>query len=309
MINKNNSSLVSVIIPVLNSAAFLRDAIDSILSQTHNNLELIIIYDNSYDTSLDIIKEYCSLDSRVSYINGDNSGISGALNIGIKISNGTFIARMDADDLSEANRIEDQLEHMEKNNLDICGGHNLLMDRAGKINGISIVPLNQYACTLSLTFNVPFVHSSVMLRTSFLHDYDLLYGQSIYKTSEDYDLWIRMHDHGATFGSIDKVILKYRVLDNSLSRNNPLMLIDSNELAKKFYDNHYDSCLKGLDTISKSGNSNEQSLVVRFIWRSLYRKLNLSALRYLKPIGYKIIIHTIISDLSLIITKLLNLRR
>ena len=55
MINKNNSLLVSVIMPVLNSAAFLREAVDSILSQTHNNLELIIIYDNSNDTSLDII--------------------------------------------------------------------------------------------------------------------------------------------------------------------------------------------------------------------------------------------------------------
>jgi len=304
MINKNNSLLVSVFMPVLNSAAFLREAVDSILSQTHNNLELIIIYDNSNDTSLDIIKEYCSLDSRVSYINGDNSGISGALNIGIKISKGTFIARMDADDLSEANRMEDQLEHMDKNHLDICGGHYLLMDSTGKINGIGIAPLNHYACTLSLTFNVPFAHPSVMLRTSFLHDYDLLYGQSIYKTAEDYDLWVRMHDHGATFGSVDKVILKYRVLDDSLSRNNYLMHNDSIHLAKKFYDNHYDSCLKGLDTISKSGNSNEQSLVVRFIWRSLYRKMNLSALRYFKPIGNKIIIYTIISELLRRITKL-----
>tara|TARA_B110001450_G_C17217986_1_gene318191 strand:- start:31 stop:465 length:435 start_codon:yes stop_codon:yes gene_type:complete len=143
-----------------------------------------------------------------------------------------------------------------------------------------------------------------MLRTSFLHDYDLLYGQSIYKTAEDYDLWVRMHDHGATFGSVDKVILKYRVLNDSLSRNNYLTYNDSRELAKKFYYNHYDSCLKGLDTISKSGNSNEQSLVVRFIWRSLYRKMNLSALRYFKPIGNKIIIYTIISELSRRITKL-----
>ena len=109
-----NDILVSVIMPVYNGALYLREAIDSILSQTHTNLELIIINDGSNDNSEEIILSY--EDNRIRYIiNEKNSGICVTLNKGLDIAKGKYIARMDCDDISCPERLQMQIEYMEQN--------------------------------------------------------------------------------------------------------------------------------------------------------------------------------------------------
>ena len=283
--------------PVYNSADFLNEAIESIFSQSYSNFELNIVYDQSSDNSLEIINQYVQQDQRLNLFEGKGEGISSALNIGIENSKGKYIARMDADDICDTSRLENQVRFLENFKLDICGGHCILIDELGRVNGLSISPLDQVGCTLSLGFEVPFFHPSVVYRRNFLLENNLRYGQSIYKAAEDYDLWVRMHDAGARFGNVDAIVLKYRVLDNSLSRNNKPMLKASKVLANKFFNTHYKDCIKKLESIAKAGNLAEQSLVIRFILRSFIKRGNFSTLRYLKYMGKKTIFLTTLSEI------------
>ena len=90
------SPLISVILPAFNSAPYLAQAIESILTQTISDFELLIIYDESSDHTLDIIREYTRKDQRVQCLMGQKARLVGALNQGIATSKGQFIARMDA---------------------------------------------------------------------------------------------------------------------------------------------------------------------------------------------------------------------
>ena len=212
-----SNPMISVVMPVYNGEKFIKDAIESILNQTFKDFEFLIIYDESTDGTLPIIQEFQEQDGRVILINGDKEGISGALNKGIKEAKGKYIARMDADDISLPTRFEKQIIHMKDSELDICGGHSLLIDSDGTINGIGVMPRSHGLCGLSLMFRVPFPHPSVMIRKSFLTDNSLEYGQSKYLIAEDFDMWVRMFSAGAKFGNIDDIVIQYRVLNNSLS--------------------------------------------------------------------------------------------
>jgi len=115
----NSNPIISVIMSVYNHQDYVADAIESIINQTFKNLEFIIINDGSTDDSLDIIRKYERLDSRIVVINQDNIGLTKSLNVGVKNSSGQYIARQDADDRSDLNRLENQLDVLKKFHLDI----------------------------------------------------------------------------------------------------------------------------------------------------------------------------------------------
>ena len=104
--------IVSVILPVYNEEKYIGSAVDSILSQSLKNIELIIIDDGSTDKTLSILQTY-KKDSRVRIVSQENSGLATALNNGIAISQGKYIARQDADDLSVQDRLEKQVNYMD----------------------------------------------------------------------------------------------------------------------------------------------------------------------------------------------------
>ena len=109
----NTKPFVSVVMSVYNGELFLKEAIDSILSQTYKKFEFIIIDDGSTDGSLNIINEYS--DERIKIlVNPKNEGLIFSLNKGIELALGTYIVRMDADDISLPQRIEEQVSFMEK---------------------------------------------------------------------------------------------------------------------------------------------------------------------------------------------------
>ena len=102
---------LSVIMPVYNDEPFLNEAIESILSQTYNDFEFIIINDGSTDNSLKIIKSYS--DQRILILQHDkNKGISKALNYGLRYAKGRFIARMDANDIALSERFDKQIKYL-----------------------------------------------------------------------------------------------------------------------------------------------------------------------------------------------------
>jgi glycosyltransferase involved in cell wall biosynthesis len=293
----NRSPEISVVMPVYNGENFLKEAIESILNQTYKDFEFLIVYDESTDGTLSIIQEFQEKDTRVVLINGDKEGISGALNKGIKKSRGKYIARLDADDISLATRFEKQIIHMEDSGVDICGGHSLLINSNGKINGLNVVPISHKMCALSLLFKVPFAHPSVMIRKRFLDTNSLKYGQSSYKIAEDLDLWLRMYGCGARFGNVDSVVLKYRILRGSLSKvNNALILEETKSMLHQFYkDNHQQISLivKNLPSVL---NSEEKSLLVRYIYKRV-KRLDFSHVGLMRKVDKKIIFNSILSEM------------
>ena len=99
-----STPLISVVLPAFNSAPHLAQALDSILAQTENDFELLVIYDESSDSTRSIIEFYVAKDVRVRLIEGQKARLVGALNQGIVVSKGKYIARMDADDVLATQR-------------------------------------------------------------------------------------------------------------------------------------------------------------------------------------------------------------
>jgi glycosyltransferase involved in cell wall biosynthesis len=287
---------ITVVMPVFNSDEFLCEAIDSILNQSHDNFEFLIIYDQSVDNSLTILNKYSKLDSRIRIINGNNTGISGALNKGLELSQAEFIARMDADDISYPDRFEKQLKYLNKNELDICGCHHNIIDDRGNLLRKYTSPITHESCCLSLAFEVPFAHPSVMIRKNFLYENNLRYGQSNFTNAEDYDLWVRMQAKKARFGNIDSILLNYRVLTNSLSRiNNKKVLADTKALnAISFKENHSLNT-KNISFILNNPNLKEESLVARFLLVNFFKR---NSVKYslIKKIKLKVVIYVFLSE-------------
>ena len=231
------ANLISVILPVYNGAPYLDEAIKSILSQTYSNFEFIIINDGSTDNSLEIINRYKSIDDRIKVISRENRGLISSLNEGIEKSEGTYIARIDQDDVSLPGRLEAQLNYMLKNHLDICGGDFTNIDAQNNVLEEHKVPKTESEIIITLATNMPFAHSCVMIKKSFLSTNNLKYGLNGYRNAEDLDLWILMYENGAKFGNIDEKILKYRVLPSSMSRTNRKEI-------KKESDRQFDSFIK-----------------------------------------------------------------
>lgn len=119
----NSKYKISVIVPVYNIAEYLPRSLDSILSQTHKNIEVIVIDDGSSDGSGDIIREYEKKDSRVKGIFKENSGVSDTRNAGIELATGDYMSFVDGDDYIEPDMLEYLLENALKYGADIshCG--------------------------------------------------------------------------------------------------------------------------------------------------------------------------------------------
>ena len=115
---------VSVIIPVYNTAAYLRECLDSVLAQDIDGLEAVCINDGSPDNSIDILREYAAKDSRVVVIDKPNEGVAAARNDGIKAATGEFIAFMDSDDFYPNPSVLRKLyDAAVGNGVDVSGGH------------------------------------------------------------------------------------------------------------------------------------------------------------------------------------------
>ena len=297
----NRSPEIAVVMPVYNGEKFLKEAMESILNQTYKDFEFLIVYDESTDGTLSIIKEFQEQDAKVILINGDKEGISGALNKGIKEAKGEYIARMDADDISLPIRFEKQISHMQNLELDICGGHSLLIDSDGKVNGIGIMPRSHDLCGLSLMFMVPFAHSSVMFRKNFLIDYSLEYKGNY----EDLDLWTRMFSAGAKFGNVDNIVIRYRVLNESLSTIHAKGARRYNRgVLKRFRVEHQQYLSDVIKQINIGLLSEcEKSLVVRYLINKSITRLELFGLYKLRGIALKTVVITMLSEIQRMLTK------
>lgn len=222
--------MISVVMPVYNGEKFLKQSIESILNQTYNDFEFIIINDGSTDNSLEIIKRYVAIDERIILISQENKGIVEALNKGIDISSGKYIARMDCDDISLPNRFKVQLDFMRENtNVDILGTYISAigqsedeMRRVEKWFNVSVTDKNKLERSLVSTV---LCHPSIIMTSEFSkkNKYDSKYPQI-----EDYELFLRAISKGYKLCNIQEVLFKYRVHEDSKShieRNQQINII------------------------------------------------------------------------------------
>lgn len=205
MMNIHKSPNISVILPVFNCAQYIELSIKSILNQSFNDFEFIIIDDGSSDDSFEILSTYAKFDARIHLIHRDNQGLIYTLNQAIEIAKGQYIARMDADDLALPKRLQYQLAFLEENKLHLCGTSVQLM---GASTGYWYYPHSHEGCEVELLFGVPFAHPSVMGHSSVFKE---LRYSSEWPLVEDYDLWQRAWSAGFKMGNVREVLLQYRV--------------------------------------------------------------------------------------------------
>jgi glycosyltransferase involved in cell wall biosynthesis len=195
--------LVSVVMPVHNAEQYLKEAINSILNQTYTNFELIIVNDGSSDESETIIKSLN--DARITYHKFEQQqGIVAALNYGLQITKGDFVARMDADDVCYKNRLEIQVNYLLSNpEVGILGS------QYKGINGKSRnMPTTHEQIIWYLLNASPFVHPSVIFRADFLRNNQVLYDKQ-FEFAEDLNLWVE-HINKTKYANTSETLIQYR---------------------------------------------------------------------------------------------------
>lgn len=224
---------ISVIMPVYNvNGEWLREAIDSILNQTYTNYEFIIIDDGSTNDTPEILTEYAQKDSRIKIINGEHKGISNALNKGLEVAQGEFIARMDGDDISLPERFEKQINYLKQNpDIGIVGCNIVLFPKE------KFMTYQENIGVLDVLRYCPVAHPTVMMRNEMLARYQLKYNEE-YKTAEDYELWSRAVKY-IKISNINEILYKYRINPNGNSRN--AALNSNGERLKQILMNHLTS--------------------------------------------------------------------
>lgn len=204
--------LVSVIIPAYKSAKYLREALGSIVNQTYRNLEIFIIDDTPEDDGTENIIAGFN-DGRVHHIKPEQRlGLVKSLNYGIELSNGGYIARMDADDISHPERVKKQVQYMESHlDVGVVGCNAYSMDESGKVNGERVFPEDDCELKTKMCFNSSLNHPTVMARTELLKRN--LYDESCF-CCEDYELWTRLMPC-TKFYNFQERLFKYRVFKDS----------------------------------------------------------------------------------------------
>lgn len=205
--------LVSVVMATFNEPVeYIRASITSILEQTYSNLELIIIDDSTNEDTIAAINHFQTIDSRVVIIREDKRiGFVRALNKGLKVAKGEFIARMDGDDISDVNRFSIQVDYLSTHKkIDILGGCMDIINQNGIVVSHRSYPLNGVKLLLWTMLRNPLGHPTVMLRRK-LVDLGFYYDESFFK-AEDLEFWLRLRNAGFKMTNVSQKLLNFRVV-------------------------------------------------------------------------------------------------
>jgi len=210
------NDLISVIMPVFNAEEYIIDAINSILNQSYENFEFIIVDDGSMDNSVKKIKKFN--DPRIFFFSRQNEGLINQLNFALSVSKGKYIARMDADDLCHASRFERQVEFLENNrHIQLVGSNYFYIDKYGKI----IIEKRFPEWHEDIEFMMP-------VTASILHSTMLVFRENLIKINgydntklyaEDHDLFLRLIESGCRMHNLQIPLCYYRIgIDSEASK-------------------------------------------------------------------------------------------
>jgi len=205
---------LSVVMPVYNGGKYLKEAIESILSQTLVDFEFVIIDDGSSDNSVQIVESYS--DERIRLIKNNHQGLVKSLNIGIENSGSEYIVRMDSDDVAVPERLEKLFNYMENNpGVAVCGSWANIINETGEKVGEMKYPLieNKVIKKYNL-LHCPFIHPTVIFRRDIIKR---LGGYKNFKHAEDYELWTRVLNKNLGHNLPEKLI-DYRIHSNQVTK-------------------------------------------------------------------------------------------
>jgi glycosyltransferase involved in cell wall biosynthesis len=211
---------ISVVLPAYNAERHLSEAIESVLRQTHEDLELILIDDGSADRTRTIMEEFGRIDARVRVVHHSNWGLVRSLNHGIEVARAEWIARMDADDVMEPSRLERQIAFLANHpSLAVAATLVSYIGSDGRVLGYSYSNLTRPGAAERIRsrdrlIHVP--HPTVLMR----RDTVLQIGgyRKEFRHCEDLDLWNRLADAGEEILVQPEYLLRYRIHDTSVSR-------------------------------------------------------------------------------------------
>jgi glycosyltransferase involved in cell wall biosynthesis len=211
-------ALITIGIPFYNAERFIEDCVRSVLNQTYQNIEIILLDDGSKDSSLQKVKQFN--DARIKIVtDGENKGLIFRLNQLVTISKGDYFARMDADDLMFPDRIEKQLKLFISNlNVDVVFGDAVSIDKENTILGYK--KSQKLTSRKDVLKGVYPIHPTVMIRREILLENPYEEG---YFQMEDMELWYRLVDK-YSFISINEPLLFYREDSSNNSRKHLKMI-------------------------------------------------------------------------------------
>jgi len=210
-----NNNLVSIITPVYNAEKFISESIESVLNQTYNNWEMILVDDCSSDKSSEIINKYAEKDDRIKYIKLDiNSGAAVARNTAIEASKGRYIAFLDSDDLWKPKKLERQLNFMKDN------------DVAFSFTGYDII--DEYGNEMNKSVQVPYkIDYNGLLKNTIIGCLTVVvdkekignFKMPLIRTRQDLATWLMILRRGHIAYGINEPLANYRYVENSISSN------------------------------------------------------------------------------------------
>lgn len=202
--------LVSVIMGVYNAKeSLLEKAINSILMQTYENFEFIICDDASTNGTYEWLEKYAKKDKRIRLLhNSENMRLASTLNICIKAAKGTLLARQDDDDISDPTRLEKQVRFlMTHPEIDFVGSNCSLFNTHDGVFGQR--KMVEFPQDTDFLFNSPFIHGSLMFRSTCLNE-EMCYSKSRWTNrTEDYELFMRMYSAGKRAANIQENLYCY----------------------------------------------------------------------------------------------------
>ena len=229
---------VSIIMPVYNEETWLAESLDSLLSQTYNDWELITVDDGSRDRSATLLESYARKDSRIRVLQGAHHGIVKSLNRACAEAKTPFLARMDADDIARPERLEIQLRLFQENpQLDLCGTC-VQLEGPSRASGTERYErwINSLLCHDDIYkerfVECPLPHPTFMMKRSL---FIALGGYREGPFPEDYDFFLRAAMQGAGFGKTMEQLLLWREHDKRLSRQDERYGLKAFRALKRIY--------------------------------------------------------------------------
>lgn len=206
---------VSVITPIYNCERFIAETINSVINQTYENWEMILIDDASNDKSVEIVKHYTKLDKRIRLIKlKENSGVAVARNTGIKASSGRFIAFLDGDDLWEPNKLEIQIQFMIERNIGFSyTSYNVISE-----NGIDLK--KTVGAPSEIDYDTLLKNTIIGCLTVVI-DRDIIkeINMPLIRTRQDWVTWLSILKRGYKAYGINIPLARYRIVKGSISSN------------------------------------------------------------------------------------------
>ncbi|MCR5217748.1 glycosyltransferase family 2 protein [Treponema sp.] len=212
-------NLVSIIMPCYNGSRFLEETINSVLSQSYDQWELLVVDDGSTDLSLDIVKKFMKKDDRITYITQENSGCASSRNMAIKVSSGRYIAFLDSDDVWHKDYLSIMLNKIQQ---DKCLSHVVFYSGYRRMNADLTFPLlEDFSCPGERDYKKLLMHCPVFPSAAIVDRFRLknnvFFRESLMNLRDDYVFFLDILRQGLKCVGFDDILVDYRMRNDSVT--------------------------------------------------------------------------------------------